>query len=336
MAQLVAGFGSSHSIMLVSQRKDWQHGFREIDPKNPHLHERDGKKVSYAELLSKVPGDTGTRATPDTLGQQYDDVQRAMDSLRDRIAAAKLDSLIVIGDDQTELFRMTNMPPIAIYFGETIRNGKAELLPSDGWYKRARMARQEDGQDRDYPLDARLGEWLVRAFSDHGFDITAMNGLEPGQFEGHAFSFIHKRYLQGRHKGVDLSALPILPIILNTFDPPNQPTPARCVELGLALRELIAQYPSNQRIGVLASGGLSHFVVDEELDQGVLAAIRARDLDWLRNLSPAQLQAGSSEIRNWLVAIAALQDLTLDWVSYTPAYRSPALTGTGLCFAEWI
>ena len=27
--------------------------------------------------------------------------------------------------------------------------------------------------------------------------------------------------------------------------------------------------------------------------------------------------------------------VVLDWVSYVPAYRSPALTGTGLCFAAW-
>ena len=43
MARLVAAFGSSHSIMLVSQREDWQHGFRAIDPKNPH-------SVSYTHL----------------------------------------------------------------------------------------------------------------------------------------------------------------------------------------------------------------------------------------------------------------------------------------------
>ena len=27
--------------------------------------------------------------------------------------------------------------------------------------------------------------------------------------------------------------------------------------------------------------------------------------------------------------------IDLDWVSYTPGYRTPALTGTGLCFASF-
>ena len=33
--------------------------------------------------------------------------------------------------------------------------------------------------------------------------------------------------------------------------------------------------------------------------------------------------------------LGAVADLGLDWVSYTPGYRTPALTGTGLCFASF-
>ena len=106
-----------------------------------------------------------------------------------------------------------------------------------------------------------------------------MDGLERGQFEGHAFSFIHRRYLQG----IDL---PVIPVIVNTFDPPNQPTPRRCIQLGAALRELIAAYPQELRVGVLASGGLSHFVVDEELDHDIIDAIRRKDTRLARRARP--------------------------------------------------
>ncbi len=328
MARLVAAFGSSHSIMLVSQREDWQYGFREIDPKNPHYYDRTGESVTYAQLLERAPADAPQRVTPELMGERYDRAEAAMDELRDRIRAARLDVLLVVGDDQTELFRTTNNPAFAIYYGETIRNAKRELSPSDGWYKRARMARQEPGADRDYPVKSDMARWLIRELCDRDFDIAAMDGLERGQFEGHAFSFIHRRYLQG----LDLA---IVPVIVNTFDPPNQPTPRRCIQLGAALRELIARYPGDLRVGVLASGGLSHFVVDEELDEGIIEAIRRKDSASLAQLDPKQLQAGSSEIRNWLIAVEAVRDLDLDWVSYTPGYRSPALTGTGLCFAAW-
>ncbi len=328
MAQLVAAFGSSHSIMLVSQREDWQHGFRAIDPKNPHYYDRAGNPTSYDALLAVAPKEAEAMVTPDRMGKRYDAAEAAMDTLRDRIRAARLDVLIVVGDDQTELFRTTNNPTFAIYYGETIRNAKSELADSDGWYKKARMARQEPGADRDYPVRSDMAKWLIRALCDRDFDIAAMDGLERGQFEGHAFSFIHRRYLQG-------TDLPVIPLIVNTFDPPNQPTPRRCVQLGAALRELIAAYPEDLRVGVLASGGLSHFVVDEELDHGIIEAIRRKDTAWLAALDPKQLLAGSSEIRNWLIAVEAVHDLDLEWVEYVPGYRSPALTGTGLCFAAW-
>ena len=328
MARLVAAFGSSHSIMLVSQREDWQHGFRAIDPKNPHYYDRAGNPTSYDALLAVAPKEAEAMVAPERMGERYDQAEAAMDELRDRIRAAKLDVLMVVGDDQNELFRTTNNPAFAIYYGETIRNAKSELADSDGWYKKARMARQEPGADRDYPVKSDMAQWLIRALCDRDFDITAMDGLERGQFEGHAFSFIHRRYLQG-------TDLPVIPLIVNTFDPPNQPTPRRCVQLGAVLRELIAAYPEDLRVGVLASGGLSHFVVDEELDHGIIEAIRRKDTAWLAALDPKQLQAGSSEIRNWLIAVEAVKELDLEWVEYVPGYRSPALTGTGLCFAAW-
>jgi 3-O-methylgallate 3,4-dioxygenase len=328
MARLVAAFGSSHSIMLVSQREDWQHGFRAVDPKNPHYFDKAGNHVTYGDLLERAPSDSDALVTPERMGERFDQAEAAMDELRERIRAAKLDVLLVVGDDQTELFRTTNNPTFAIYYGETIRNAKRETSPNDSWYARARTMRQEPDGDVHYPVESAMARWMIRELCERDFDIAAMDGLERGQYEGHAFSFIHRRYLQGLD-------LPVIPVIVNTFDPPNQPTPRRCIQLGAVLRELIEAYPEDLRVGVLASGGLSHFVVDEELDHGIIDAIRRKDSAWLAALDPKQLQAGSSEIRNWIIAVEAVKSLDLEWVSYTPGYRSPALTGTGLCFAAW-
>jgi 3-O-methylgallate 3,4-dioxygenase len=85
----------------------------------------------------------------------------------------------------------------------------------------------------------------------------------------------------------------------------------------------------------LLLGGLSHFAVDEELDQQVLTAIRTKDSAALAGFGPLRLQAGSSEIRNWLVVGEMAKESDLEWVEYVPAYRTPALTGTGLAFASW-
>ncbi len=329
MAQLVAAFGSSHSIMLASQREDWQHGFRLVDIRNTHYFDKSGNKINYEALLAQAPADAPSMVTPERMGERFDEVDAAMNQLRDRIHAARLDVLLIVGDDQNELFHTTNLPAVAIYYGKTIRNAKRTVKADDTWYTRARMARQEPNVDADYPVDSAMAQWLIRALCDRDFDITAMDGLRDDQFEGHAFSFIHRRYLQGLQ-------LPVIPVIVNTFDPPNQPTPKRCLQLGVALRELIATYPKEWRVGVLASGGLSHFVVDEDLDRGILGALKRKDSEWLGALDPKQLQAGSSEIRNWIIVSEVARDLTLDWVHYTPGYRSPALSGTGLAFAAWV
>src|SRR5690606_5828918 len=145
------------------------------------------------------------------------------------------------------------------------------------------MRRHEPEGDREYPVKHDLAEWLIQRLTEREFDISAMNGLEAGQSEGHAFQFVHRRYLQE-------AEIPVVPVILNTFDPPNQPTPRRCVRLGQALKELVEEYPDDLRVGFIASGGLSHFVVDEELDNGIIRAIREKDSEWLASLDPLQLQ----------------------------------------------
>jgi 3-O-methylgallate 3,4-dioxygenase len=330
MARLVAAFGSSHSIMLAAELQDWIAGFRQSDLRLPY-YDREGNLRSYAEVLASAPAHAETLVTPEAMTRRFKEVQDAMLRLKAEIAAAKLDVLIICGDDQYELFQDRHMPSIGIYYGETIRNrARAGSMPED-WFKRAQMRRFEEDADVHYPCHRPLARRLIEGLVEREFDIAAVEGLEGDQHEGHAYSFVHRWYL----KGNGAPMLPVIPIFLNTYNPPNQPYPKRCVRLGAALRELIALYPEDIRVGLLASGGLSHFTVEEELDRAVIDALRRKDIDFLARLDPRRLQSGSSEIRNWIVLAAAATDLDIVWLSYTPAYRTPALTGIGLGFAVW-
>ena len=140
--------------------------------------------------------------------------------------------------------------------------------------------------------------------------------------------FVHYRYLHG-------TSVPIVPIFLNTYNPPNQPLPQRCVALGRAIHASVASFPEDLRVGIMASGGMSHFRVEEDLDRSVFDAIRRKDIDFLAALKPYRLLAGSSELRNWIVAAAAATHLEMSWSAYIPGYRTLALSGTGLGFARW-
>jgi Catalytic LigB subunit of aromatic ring-opening dioxygenase len=330
MAKFAAAFGSSHSVMLVCQEEDWIGKFPVPDQRMTH-HDFNGDLISYGDLVVKMADHAAPLITPEAISRRWHKTQAAMDHMRDALQGAGLDALIIVGDDQHELFPPQHNPAIAIYYGETIRNKAARTdLPPDDWYHRAQQKRREDGQDVEYPVHAGLALHLIHGLSARNFDVSAISALTDGQSEGHAYSFIHRRYLKGHR-------LPIVPIFVNTYYDPNQPTPARCIELGKAIGDLIATYPEDIRVGFLGSGGLSHFVVDEKLDLGVIDALRRNDLPWLARLTPKRLQAGTSEIRNWLVVAGAVAGtpMKIAWSDYIPGYRTPALTGTGLGFVRW-
>jgi len=67
----------------------------------------------------------------------------------------------------------------------------------------------------------------------------------------------------------------------------------------------------------------------------LLTALRAGSEEQLRAIPPKLLNAGSSEIRNWIAVAAACKHLKLVWDEYIPVYRTPAGTGCGLGFACW-
>ena len=145
---------------------------------------------------------------------------------------------------------------------------------------------------------------------------------------GHAYGFIVKRLFQGR-------TIPIVPIMLNTYFPPNVPSAKRCHKLGQAIRAIIEASSSNVRVAIVASGGLSHFIVDEQLDRQVMTALLERDAKTLQAIPREALHSGSSEILNWITLGGAVEHLAPTWHEYQPIYRTPAGTGVGTAFAIW-
>lgn len=323
MAHLVAGFGTSHSPMLACAAEDWTASFLPRDMARQH-YDLEGRPCRYAELLSMAPSDALDRIAPDPMARRRAAIDAAQDRLRQSIAAAELDALVVIGDDQEELFDRSNMPAIGIFHGPSIRNARA--APATDAMSRARMRFLEDGEDVEYPCHGDLARHLIGSLQQADFDISVSGNIPQGKAEGHAYSYVHK-FCMGE------KPVPIVPVFLNAYYPPNQPSPARCFALGTALAAAVATFPEDARVGVMASGGLSHFVVDEAFDRAIVAALQRKDADFFRGAPLHKLQAGSSEIRNWICMAGAVALLDLDWIAYVPGYRTPALTGTGLCFA---
>lgn len=92
-----------------------------------------------------------------------------------------------------------------------------------------------------------------------------------------------------------------------------------------------------QRVAVFASGGMSHFVIDEEFDGKFVAALAAGDADYLTSIPLKDLQSGTSELKSWISLAGVLEKdkAEMTTIDYVPCYRSAAGTGTANGFYWW-
>jgi len=331
MAKIVLGLGSSHTPMLLASDETLLR-FEETDQKIKH-RDKDGRPTTYAELLEKADPKMAAMTAPAELVARQNKVREAGAHLSRTLAAAQLDALIVMSDDQDEAYLEDCRPTFAIYYGETILNSNEQheqyhrRFPE--WYVKNRQGFFEDAKPRAYPVDSKLALHLIEALMDNGFDPASSKCMRKGEGEGHGMAYVHRRVMAADNP------IPIVPVFLNTYFPPNQPRPRRCYQLGQAIRKAVETYPGDARVGIMASGGLSHFLVDEEFDRAILKACADKDASFLQNLPRNKLHSGSSEILNWVGVAGAVEHLDLNWFEYVPGYRSPAGTGTGLSFASW-
>ena len=325
MARIVLGLATSHSPQLSTPPDLWPlHGER--DKRNPELLDTDGRHVSYDELLAKASPSLAGEVTTAKWQARYDACQQGIATLAKVLEQVSPDILVIFGDDQEELFSDENMPAMLVYWGEELLNRPHYANAASPGLRAAAWAYGE--MDKIYPVATNLGRHLIESLVGAGFDVAHSRKLKPGEGMGHAFSFVYGRLLNGK-------TMPTVPIMVNTYYPPNQPTPKRCFDLGRAVRAAIETWPNDARVAVIGSGGLSHFVIDEELDQQILKAMQEKDAGALGGLPQRRLNSGTSEVRNWISTAGAVEHLDMTLIDYVPCYRSPAGTGCAMGFAEW-
>lgn len=324
MAHLVLGLGSSHSPQLSIPPNLWAQ-YAERDQRNPNLRRPDGSLCTYEELLASVDTGLHKELTPEVWQKRHDACQRGLSRLADTLESVAPDIVLVLGDDQNEVLHDDNMPVTLVYWGDTLHNVRryqntpSPVLQAAAWAY---------GPDGDYPVASDFALHLIESLIDQEFDVAHSRHLPDKQGIGHAFSFLYGRLMPNK-------VLPMVPIMLNTYYPPNQPTPKRCYALGQAIRRAVENWPDDCRVAIVASGGLSHFVIDEELDQQTLTAMQQHDAATLTSIPRARLQAGNSEILNWIAAAGAVEHLDMQVIDYVPCYRSPAGTGCAMGFVQW-
>jgi len=329
MAEIILGIGSSHTPQLSTSAAWWSE-HRARDEANPALLGPDGRFHSYSALLETADPDLARSCTIEVFEEKFARAQQDLSRLADALLAARPQAVVIVGDDQHELFGDELVPSLALFLGDTLWDlppspDQLARVPADiqaaSWAAHA-------GTEDPYPVHQGLSGHLASSLTASGFELTVLRRQPEGRGLGHAFTFVRRRL------GLD-AGVPIVPVLLNTYFPPNVATPSRCVQLGKALAKAIESFEGLERVALLASGGLSHFVVLETLDRSVLDALLRADEEALSAVPTSLMASGTSETLNWIVAGGACSDLSFELVDYLPAYRSEAGTGVGMAFGLW-
>ncbi len=328
MAEIVFGMAVPHSGMLGQAPEDWLTN-GERDRKNPQLWFQ-GKTWTYPELEAHRGPVFEPFLTLEERTARAARCRVALDEVKAAYERANVDVAIILGKDQQEIFTQFS-PSIAIYSGEDVHNGPPQ---------RPVYAPDHHVVHKAHP---ELAAYLIDIFQNKGFDLTDLfewpENVWMAQRQGsrpdypvvpHAYSFVY-------HQIMSDDPPPHVPVLMNLFYPPTQPSMARCIEFGRILRDAILAWPQDVRVAVIASGGLTHFVNDEQFDRDMLGKLAAYDYDGLAAVPDSWFQSGTSEIKIYSAVMMALQhtgaQMTL--VDYVPCWRTPAGTGEGMGFMYW-
>lgn len=357
MAQIVLGIGTSHTPLLVIPPEKW-HVYAQDDAKSLELVcPPDGWAMSYPEAVEYRSADIRAKARDlATFQAQSARCTAALDTMADTLAAVDADITVIISDDQDEWFFDDNMPCFSVYWGDTAPLRPRTLPPRGDPELQRMIVEGYGGTARDVPVASKFGRHLIEYLMDHDFDLSHFTYVNqrhggrvarryptrtgeldsareiPDRVQGlpHGYSFVLSRLLTERSG-------PILPVFQNTCYPPNVPSAGRCFDLGRAIGDAIRAWDDPARVALIGSGGLSHFVVDEEFDQLLLDALARKDAAALRALPRHRMYSATSESLNWVTLGGAVHgtDLTMELLDYVPVYRSEAGTGGGWAFARW-
>lgn len=236
----------------------------------------------------------------------------------ERISELAPTTAIVVGADHYMLFGTHCLPQYVIGTGTV--DGPVDPLPG--------LPR------RQYPSQSALAGHIAAFGRDHGFDWA----------EGRDFTIDHSVAIPDqlmlepvRAGGQSINLVPVY--VASGVDPYISLGKTR--RLGDSIRRAVEAFPEDERVIVIGSGGISHWVgteemgrVNEDFDRRIIELVQNRALDEFFALSDDYiLQEGGNggmEIRNFGVALGAVPYQTAELIEYQPV---PEWV-TGLGFLE--
>ncbi len=242
-------------------------------------------------------------------------VRAAYEAVGKRIGELGATSVIVIGADHYVLFGPGCLPSYLIGIGDV--SGPYERFPNIA--------------QGDIPNNTALALHIAQYGRAHGFDWAVAKTLRVDHSIG-----VPARLCALSNDSVK----GVVPVYLASGVEPLLPM-RRAHELGRMMGDAVKAWPAEERVAVIGSGGISHWVglpemgkVNETFDRWVLDCVTRGDAEAMLKLSDAEVfeQGGNGawEIRNFLCMMGALGDQPGSIIAYE---QGPQWV-TGLGFAE--
>jgi 2,3-dihydroxyphenylpropionate 1,2-dioxygenase len=239
------------------------------------------------EYYDRACGELGRK----TVVAVMDEIAR----MGERLSAQRPDALIVVADDHLNAFSFNCVPAMCVRIGRTVHRMSQDHAEA--------FDKVLDHMPIEYPLHEALANAILEQGLADGFDL-ALSWEAPVD---HAF-LSPVNTLHGKRP-----IPPLVPIFVNAFVAP-QPTARRCFAFGQHIARVVARSPWN--VGVIATGGLSHFPelslprvgeTDTVFDRKLIHWMERGEHQPLQELTADELhKTGSHEFLNWMVLLGAV------------------------------
>jgi hypothetical protein len=263
--------------------------------------------ASHAPMMTADPGSAPR--------QQAENFFSALEKVRDKATETGVQAIVMMTGEHFTNFFLDGLPQIAVGLDEE------HLGPPEVWLQVPKKM---------VPSDPGLAAHVTASLIEQGHQPALAYGMKID----HGFMTVY--YWLDR-----TMELPMVPIVVNCTTPPLMTT-QQFYDFGVAIGNAIRSYDGLERVGLVAGGGLSHFVgeprvgdIDEEFDRWFLDRLGKGDLSEILDLPNDELMEagnGTGEIRAWVALAGAMNGASGQVLAYEPVYEW--INGMGVVLYE--
>jgi Catalytic LigB subunit of aromatic ring-opening dioxygenase len=252
--------------------------------------------ASHAPMMTADPGSAPR--------EKADNFFSALEKVRDKAKETGVQAIVMMTGEHFTNFFLDGLPQVAIGLDEE------HLGPPEVWLQVPKKM---------VPSDAGLAAHITSSLIEQGQQPALSHGMKVD----HGFMTVYY-WLDPTME------LPMVPVVLNCTTPPLMTT-KQFWDFGVAIGNAIRSYDGLERVGLVAGGGLSHFVgeprvgdIDEEFDRWFLDQLGRGDLSEILSVPNdvlAEAGNGTGEVRAWVALAAAMGSAPGHVLAYEAVYE---------------